>query len=62
MKSKIFKCENCGRYTISEKCPACGSANLRVPHPLKFSLDDKYNMIKYYSIIERKGIKIKQFK
>jgi H/ACA ribonucleoprotein complex subunit 3 len=60
MKSKILKCENCGRYTISEKCPSCGSTNLRVPHPLKFSPDDKYNMIKYYSIIERKRIKIKQ--
>ncbi|MGB9728674.1 MAG: nucleolar RNA-binding Nop10p family protein [Thermoprotei archaeon] len=59
MKSKILKCIKCGQYTISNKCPNCNSTELRTPHPLKFSPNDKYNMVKYYSIVQRKGIKIK---
>jgi H/ACA ribonucleoprotein complex subunit 3 len=38
----LRKCENCQSYTLNnEKCPYCGG-KVRVPHPPKFSPDDKY--------------------
>jgi H/ACA ribonucleoprotein complex subunit 3 len=38
----LRKCRQCGNYTLSvEKCPYCGDA-VRVPHPAKFSPQDKY--------------------
>ncbi len=38
----LRKCTNCGRYTLrQDRCPACGGT-LRIPHPAKFSLDDRY--------------------
>lgn len=38
----LRKCENCGRYTLKiEACPYCGGKP-RIPHPAKFSPDDKY--------------------
>lgn len=58
MQTKIVKCADCGRYTISnrEKCPECGSRNLINPHPPKFSPEDKYLKYKYIHILRRKGI------
>ena len=42
VKSVLMKCPNCGRYTLSkDKCPVCGSKVI-VPHPPKFSPEDKY--------------------
>jgi len=36
------RCTECKRYTLrKDKCPYCGG-NLRIPHPAKFSPDDKY--------------------
>jgi len=36
------KCPRCGRYTLSaSKCPVCKS-ELVVPHPPRFSPEDKY--------------------
>ncbi len=36
------KCVQCGRYTLNqEKCPYC-SGNVRIPHPARFSPQDKY--------------------
>jgi len=36
------KCTKCGRYTLSkDKCPHCGG-ELVVPHPPRFSPEDKY--------------------
>jgi len=36
------KCVNCGRYTLrQDKCPVCGS-EVRVPHPPRFSPEDRY--------------------
>jgi len=33
---------DCGRYTLKkDSCPYCGG-KLRIPHPAKFSPDDKY--------------------
>jgi len=38
----LRKCVKCGAYTLSkDKCPYCGGP-LRIPHPPKFSPDDKY--------------------
>ncbi len=42
MKWVMRKCSKCGRYTLHrDKCPECGSP-LRVPHPPRFSPEDKY--------------------
>ncbi len=38
----LRKCVKCGKYTLETKqCHYCGG-ELRVPHPAKFSIDDKY--------------------
>jgi len=42
MKWIMRKCPKCGRYTLKrDKCPVCGS-ELVVPHPPRFSPEDKY--------------------
>jgi H/ACA ribonucleoprotein complex subunit 3 len=41
VKSLMLKCVECGRYTISEKCPNCGGRTVTV-HPARYSPDDKY--------------------
>ncbi len=39
---QLRKCTKCSRYTLhTDKCPACGAA-VKLPHPAKFSPDDKY--------------------
>lgn len=41
VRSVMMKCSKCGRYTLrKDKCPYCGGP-LVMPHPPKFSLDDK---------------------
>jgi len=38
----LRKCVQCGKYTLNlEKCPYCGGV-VRVPHPARFSPQDKY--------------------
>jgi H/ACA ribonucleoprotein complex subunit 3 len=38
----LRRCEKCGRYTMKkDACPYC-NGKLLVPHPPKFSPDDKY--------------------
>ncbi|TET24189.1 MAG: RNA-protein complex protein Nop10 [Candidatus Bathyarchaeum sp.] len=38
----LRKCVKCGKYTLNqESCSSCGG-NLRIPHPAKFSPDDRY--------------------
>jgi H/ACA ribonucleoprotein complex subunit 3 len=38
----LRKCEKCGRYTLrQDKCLSCGGQT-HIPHPAKFSPDDKY--------------------
>ena len=38
----LRKCEKCGNYTLkTDFCPRCGG-KVHVPHPAKFSPDDKY--------------------
>ncbi|GAB6946270.1 RNA-protein complex protein Nop10 [Vulcanisaeta sp. JCM 16161] len=42
MDSILRRCKNCGRYTLrKDRCPYCGG-ELEVPHPPKYSPDDKY--------------------
>ena len=38
----LRKCEKCGNYTLKKDvCPICGG-KVHIPHPAKFSPDDKY--------------------
>ena len=38
----LRKCVKCGKYTLSHAiCPHCGG-EVRIPHPVKFSPEDKY--------------------
>jgi H/ACA ribonucleoprotein complex subunit 3 len=38
----LRKCVKCSRYTLRvDACPYCGGV-VRVPHPPKFSPEDKY--------------------
>ncbi|MGC9112178.1 RNA-protein complex protein Nop10 [Acidilobus sp.] len=47
MRWLLRRCSVCGRYTLStDRCPYCGGA-LRVPHPPRFSPDDKYVKYRY---------------
>lgn len=49
----LRKCEKCGKYTLKQgTCPYCGG-KVRVPHPPKFSPDDKY--LKYRMILKKGG-------
>ncbi|MEM0025082.1 MAG: RNA-protein complex protein Nop10 [Zestosphaera sp.] len=41
MRFLMRKCLNCGRYTLKEVCPVCGSQTT-CPHPPRFSPRDKY--------------------
>ncbi|MBS7659406.1 MAG: RNA-protein complex protein Nop10 [Candidatus Bathyarchaeia archaeon] len=46
----LRKCLNCGRYTLNkDKCPICGGL-VRIPHPPKFSPEDKY--LKYRMVLK----------
>lgn len=50
MRSLLRRCTACGRYTLSkERCPQCGGP-VKVPHPPKFSPEDKYQK---YRIVQK---------
>lgn len=47
----LRKCERCGKYTLrKDSCPYCGQ-KVRLPHPPKFSPDDKY--LKYRMALKK---------
>ncbi|MGC9210469.1 MAG: RNA-protein complex protein Nop10 [Acidilobus sp.] len=47
MQWLLRRCAACGRYTLEkDRCPYCGGP-LRVPHPPRFSPDDKYVKYRY---------------
>jgi H/ACA ribonucleoprotein complex subunit 3 len=51
VKKHLRKCVDCEEYTLNVKfCPKCGGKTM-IPHPAKFSPDDKYakyrRMMKY---------------
>jgi len=55
-KGILRKCNNCDRYTLKQdKCPYCGGV-LKIPHPPKFSPEDKYGeyrrKLKFSSILK----------
>jgi len=51
----LRKCEKCRRYTLKrDKCPYCGGP-VRVPHPPKFSPEDKY--LKYRMALKREVVR-----
>jgi H/ACA ribonucleoprotein complex subunit 3 len=43
------KCTKCGSYGLSEKCVKCGGETI-MPHPPKFSPDDKYLELRMKSL------------
>ncbi len=48
VSSILRRCRDCGRYTLrKDKCPYCGG-ELRVPHPPRFSPEDKYRRYKLF--------------
>ena len=48
---QLRKCVNCNKYTLrKDKCPYCGGL-VRIPHPPKFSPEDKY--LKYRMAMKR---------
>jgi H/ACA ribonucleoprotein complex subunit 3 len=48
---QLRRCVNCSRYTLKkDTCPYCGGP-VRIPHPAKFSPDDKY--LKYRMAMKR---------
>jgi len=43
----LRKCARCGRYTLRrDRCPVCGGPVV-VPHPPRFSPEDKYVAYRY---------------
>ncbi len=51
MRFQMRRCTGCGRYTLKNSCPECGTETRSV-HPAKFSPDDKYMR---YRLAERYG-------
>jgi H/ACA ribonucleoprotein complex subunit 3 len=50
MRALLRRCINCGTYTLSkDKCPRCGGP-VKVPHPPKYSPEDKYQK---YRILQK---------
>ena len=37
----LLRCRECGRYTLSQKCPSCGGPTAR-PDPARYSPEDRY--------------------
>jgi len=37
----LMRCKRCGRYTLQETCPGCGSSTSK-PYPPRFSPEDRY--------------------
>jgi H/ACA ribonucleoprotein complex subunit 3 len=50
VRSLLRRCVKCGAYTLSrDRCPRCGG-EVRVPHPPKFSPEDRYQK---YRILQK---------
>ncbi|WP_054853577.1 RNA-protein complex protein Nop10 [Vulcanisaeta distributa] len=60
MDSIMRRCRKCGRYTMrKDKCPYCGG-ELEVPHPPKYSPDDKYGRYRLIMKIMSGKIRLNQ--
>jgi len=55
---KIFKCENCKKYTLEKTCGKCGAKTVS-PRPAKYSIEDKYGKWRrqFKDELENKSIK-----
>jgi H/ACA ribonucleoprotein complex subunit 3 len=55
MKSLLFRCPKCSRYTMEARCPSCGEV-AKMAAPAKYSPDDKYaryrSPLAYQSAVE----------
>lgn len=54
MRSLLRKCGSCGRYTLDNDCPICGSATVS-PMPIRFSPDDRYGEYRRIGLIQEYG-------
>lgn len=50
MKSLLYRCKECDRYTLETICPNCGNQT-KTPIPPRFSPEDKYG--RYRRLIKR---------
>ena len=48
---KIYKCGDCGRYTLETTCPKCGALTMD-PRPARYSPLDPYGI---YRRLAKKG-------
>ncbi|MCJ7424173.1 RNA-protein complex protein Nop10 [Candidatus Bathyarchaeota archaeon] len=48
----LRKCEKCLKYTLKSDICGCCAGRVRVPHPPRFSPDDKY--LKYRMALKQK--------
>ncbi|UCE73344.1 MAG: RNA-protein complex protein Nop10 [Methanomassiliicoccales archaeon] len=53
MRTLLRKCEECGRYTLKDKC-SCGNMTI-VPQPARFSPQDRFG--KYRRILKNQKAK-----
>ncbi|MDP8003028.1 MAG: RNA-protein complex protein Nop10 [Caldisphaera sp.] len=57
MRWLLRKCTVCGKYTLNqERCPYCGGM-VKVPHPPKFSPQDRFVAYRYMIKYEVKSFK-----
>ena len=54
MKTVMFKCRACGRYTFENKCPKCGEETT-TPIPARFSPEDHYGKYRRRLLREETG-------
>ncbi|MDI9643667.1 MAG: RNA-protein complex protein Nop10 [Candidatus Verstraetearchaeota archaeon] len=54
MKGMLRRCASCGTYTLRENdCPVCGG-QVRIPHPAKFSPQDRFSRFRI-ALKEKEG-------
>ena len=41
MRTLLFRCRDCARYTLQKECPKCGTAT-ESPLPPRYSPEDRY--------------------
>ncbi|MDP6658255.1 MAG: RNA-protein complex protein Nop10 [Candidatus Poseidoniia archaeon] len=51
MRTLMFRCGECARYTLAKECPECGSATAS-PLPPRYSPEDRYG--KYRRMLAQK--------
>lgn len=60
MRSLLMRCTRCGAYTLrKDVCPKCGGP-LEVPHPPKYSPEDKYQVYRIKMKVMAGEIKVSE--